>query len=204
MAATNADPACTYLEAARSRVVVYDGGAGTWLQQQGLTADDFGGPDLEGCNEVLNATRPDVVTAFHDAFLAVGVGLLYLRVFAWHAPVAMLAALTLLATLFYDGGSAAGGQCDRKRGRCHRQDGRHGDGKRCRANSAACLHSHHLKSSSLAPELNQSAPPTSIFTKYTPLAARSPESLSPLQTARCSPAALSPSSSVRTRRPETS
>ncbi|MEX1279993.1 MAG: methionine synthase, partial [Acidimicrobiia bacterium] len=57
----------------RARVVIYDGGAGTWLQRQGLTADDFGGPDLEGCNELLNVTRPDVVTAFHDAFLAAGV-----------------------------------------------------------------------------------------------------------------------------------
>lgn len=43
------------------------------------------------------------------AFLAGGLGLLYMRVFTWHAPVAMLATLALMAALFYDGGSSASG-----------------------------------------------------------------------------------------------
>ncbi len=43
------------------------------------------------------------------AFLAGGVWLLYQRVFTWHAPVAMLAALAVMAGLFYDGGSSASG-----------------------------------------------------------------------------------------------
>jgi electron transport complex protein RnfD len=43
------------------------------------------------------------------AFLAGGLWLLYQRVFTWHAPVAMLAALGLMAALFYDGGSSASG-----------------------------------------------------------------------------------------------
>ena len=43
------------------------------------------------------------------AFLAGGLFLLYKRIFTWHAPVAMLASLTLLAALFYDGGSSASG-----------------------------------------------------------------------------------------------
>ena len=43
------------------------------------------------------------------AFLAGGLFLLYKRVFTWHAPVAMLVSLTLLAALFYDGGSSASG-----------------------------------------------------------------------------------------------
>jgi electron transport complex protein RnfD len=43
------------------------------------------------------------------AFLAGGAWLLYLRIFTWHAPVAMLASLGLLAALFYDGGSSASG-----------------------------------------------------------------------------------------------
>jgi H+/Na+-translocating ferredoxin:NAD+ oxidoreductase subunit D len=43
------------------------------------------------------------------AFLAGGVWLLYLRIFTWHAPVAMLSTLALLAALFYDGGSSASG-----------------------------------------------------------------------------------------------
>lgn len=43
------------------------------------------------------------------AFLAGGLWLLYQRVFTWHAPVAMLASITLLSALFYDGGSSASG-----------------------------------------------------------------------------------------------
>jgi 5-methyltetrahydrofolate--homocysteine methyltransferase len=62
-----------YLDAVRERVVVYDGATGTNLQLRGLSADDFGGPTLEGCNEVLVASRPDVVADLHESFLAVGV-----------------------------------------------------------------------------------------------------------------------------------
>lgn len=43
------------------------------------------------------------------AFLAGGAWLLYRRIFTWHAPVAMLASLSLMAALFYDGGSSASG-----------------------------------------------------------------------------------------------
>jgi 5-methyltetrahydrofolate--homocysteine methyltransferase len=42
------------------------------LQQQGLTADDFGGAALEGCNENLVRTRPDVVLGIHRAYLEAG------------------------------------------------------------------------------------------------------------------------------------
>ena len=55
------------------RVVVYDGAFGTYIQSLDLTADDFGGPDLEGCNEHLVLTRPDVIAAMHDDFFTVGV-----------------------------------------------------------------------------------------------------------------------------------
>jgi 5-methyltetrahydrofolate--homocysteine methyltransferase len=61
-----------YLEAARERVVVYDGATGTNLQARDLSADDFGGPVLEGCNEVLVDTRPDVVADLHRSFFDVG------------------------------------------------------------------------------------------------------------------------------------
>jgi len=54
------------------RVLVLDGAMGTMLQQRNLTAADFGGPALEGCNESLNRTRPDVVLAIHRAYLAAG------------------------------------------------------------------------------------------------------------------------------------
>ncbi len=58
-------------EALSSRVVVADGAMGTMLQAQDPSLDDFQGH--EGCNEVLNVTRPDIVRAVHDAYLEVGV-----------------------------------------------------------------------------------------------------------------------------------
>jgi len=53
-------------------VLVFDGATGTSLQQMNLTASDFGGAALEGCNENLVITRPDVVQAVHQQFLEVG------------------------------------------------------------------------------------------------------------------------------------
>ncbi len=54
-----------------SRVVVADGAMGTMLQAHDLTLEDFQG--YEGCNEILNVTRPEVVRAVHDEYFAVGV-----------------------------------------------------------------------------------------------------------------------------------
>src|SRR5690349_2209690 len=54
------------------RVLVLDGAMGTMLQQRNLTAADFGGPALEGCNENLVRTRPDVVLGIHRAYFAAG------------------------------------------------------------------------------------------------------------------------------------
>ncbi|WP_255952827.1 methionine synthase [Streptomyces odontomachi] len=54
-----------------SRVVVADGAMGTMLQAQNPTLEDF--QDLEGCNEILNVTRPDVVGSVHREYLAADV-----------------------------------------------------------------------------------------------------------------------------------
>ena len=62
----------SYLQAVRERVVVFDGAVGTNLQLRHLGPDDFGGPALEGCNEMLVVTRPDVVADLHRSFLDVG------------------------------------------------------------------------------------------------------------------------------------
>ena len=51
------------LDALSKRVVVGDGAMGTQLQAADLTLDDFN--DLEGCNEILNETRPDVIETIH-------------------------------------------------------------------------------------------------------------------------------------------
>ncbi|MET8176888.1 methionine synthase [Streptomyces clavifer] len=58
-------------EALATRVVVADGAMGTMLQAQDPTLEDF--QNLEGCNEVLNATRPDIVRSVHEEYFAVGV-----------------------------------------------------------------------------------------------------------------------------------
>ena len=62
-----------YLDAVRERIIVFDGAFGTFVQGLDLGPDDFGGPSLEGCNEMLCDTRPDIIASMHEAFLKVGV-----------------------------------------------------------------------------------------------------------------------------------
>src|SRR6266478_238065 len=54
------------------RILVLDGAMGTMLQQRNLTAEDFGGGALEGCNENLVRTRPDVVLDIHRKYFEAG------------------------------------------------------------------------------------------------------------------------------------
>ncbi|MFE2044195.1 methionine synthase [Streptomyces sp. NPDC059477] len=70
----SADPrtrASALREALATRVVVADGAMGTMLQAQDPTLEDF--QQLEGCNEVLNVTRPDIVRSVHAEYFAAGV-----------------------------------------------------------------------------------------------------------------------------------
>ncbi|WP_394553199.1 homocysteine S-methyltransferase family protein [Agromyces sp. MMS24-JH15] len=59
------------LDALHSRVVIADGAMGTMLQQHDPSLEDYRG--LEGCNEILNVSRPDMIGEIHDAYLAVGI-----------------------------------------------------------------------------------------------------------------------------------
>ncbi len=61
-----------YLDAIEDHIVVFDGAMGTSIQAYNLTAEDFGGEHLNGCNDYLVITRPDVIQAIHESFLAVG------------------------------------------------------------------------------------------------------------------------------------
>ncbi|MGQ0823948.1 MAG: methionine synthase [Actinomycetota bacterium] len=61
-----------FLDALRERVLVLDGGFGTWMQGQDLGPDDFGGLALEGCNEMLVLTRPDLVAQMHSEYFEAG------------------------------------------------------------------------------------------------------------------------------------
>ena len=58
-------------EALTRRVVVADGAMGTMLQAADPSLDDFQG--YEGCNEILNVARPELVASVHDAYFSVGV-----------------------------------------------------------------------------------------------------------------------------------
>jgi 5-methyltetrahydrofolate--homocysteine methyltransferase len=63
------------------RILVLDGAMGTMIQTAGLVAADFGGPALEGCNELLNLTRPDVIRGVHSAYLEAGADLISTNTF---------------------------------------------------------------------------------------------------------------------------
>ncbi len=64
-------PQQPFLDAMRERVLVADGAMGTMLQAADLSLADF--QNLDGCNEILNVTRPDVVAGVHRAYFDVGV-----------------------------------------------------------------------------------------------------------------------------------
>src|SRR5579864_755694 len=68
-------------ELLRERILVLDGAMGTMLQQENLTAADFGGAHVEGCNENLNITRPDVVLGIHRKYLEAGADIIETNTF---------------------------------------------------------------------------------------------------------------------------
>ncbi|MGY6020878.1 methionine synthase [Streptomyces spinosirectus] len=74
-------------EALATRVVVADGAMGTMLQAQDPTLEDF--QNLEGCNEILNVTRPDIVRSVHEEYFDAGVDCVETNTFgANHAAMA--------------------------------------------------------------------------------------------------------------------
>jgi len=71
----------SFLDALAKRVLVFDGATGTSLQAQDLTAEDFGGPALEGCNEHLVLSNPAAVEAVHRDFLEAGADIIETNTF---------------------------------------------------------------------------------------------------------------------------
>jgi 5-methyltetrahydrofolate--homocysteine methyltransferase len=65
-----------FRQAFERRLLLMDGAMGTMIQARDLSAQDFGGAQLEGCNEHLNLTRPDVIRSIHEAYLDVGADLI--------------------------------------------------------------------------------------------------------------------------------
>ncbi|MDF3304384.1 methionine synthase [Rhodococcus koreensis] len=72
------------LDALNQRVVIGDGAMGTMLQAADLTLDDFLG--LEGCNEILNDTRPDVLKEIHRAYFEAGADAVETNTFGCNLP----------------------------------------------------------------------------------------------------------------------
>src|SRR6202790_2270739 len=70
------------------RILVLDGAMGTMLQQRNLSAEDFGGAALEGCNENLVRTRPDVVLEIHRKYFEAGADIVETNSFG-SAPIVL-------------------------------------------------------------------------------------------------------------------
>lgn len=68
-------------EQLKKKIMILDGAMGTMIQQENLTADDFGSDDLDGCNEILCVTRPDVIRKIHEAYFAAGADMIETNTF---------------------------------------------------------------------------------------------------------------------------
>src|SRR5206468_12752307 len=74
-------------ELLKERILVMDGAMGTMLQQKNLSAEDFGGPSLEGCNEHLVKSKPEVVLDIHRQYLQAGSDIIETNTFGGTALV---------------------------------------------------------------------------------------------------------------------
>ncbi|UFJ43032.1 methionine synthase [Brevibacillus humidisoli] len=70
-----------FTEQLQRKILVLDGAMGTMLQQANLSAADFGGEEYEGCNELLNLTRPDVIRYIHEKYLEAGADIIETNTF---------------------------------------------------------------------------------------------------------------------------
>lgn len=71
----------TFREQLSRKILILDGAMGTMLQQANLTAADFGGEEYDGCNELLNLTRPDVIRSIHEKYLEAGADIIETNTF---------------------------------------------------------------------------------------------------------------------------
>ena len=69
------------IKAFEEKILVLDGAMGTSIQALSLNEEDFGGPDLEGCNEHLVLTRPDTISKIHQSFLEAGADIIETNTF---------------------------------------------------------------------------------------------------------------------------
>ena len=100
-----------YLDLVRERIVVFDGAGGTYLQRLDLTADDFGGEALEGCNELLCDTRPDAIRQMHADYFASGADVVETNSFgSFRVPLAEYGLEDIAAALAHANREGRGGK----------------------------------------------------------------------------------------------
>lgn len=68
-------------DALKQRILILDGAMGTMIQQVDLTGEDFGGEELDGCNEMLVLTRPELIQRIHEEYLEAGADLIETNTF---------------------------------------------------------------------------------------------------------------------------
>jgi 5-methyltetrahydrofolate--homocysteine methyltransferase len=76
-------------ERLKQKILILDGAMGTMIQQANLSAADFGGEELEGCNEMLALTRPDLISGIHEAYLEAGADIIETNTFGATSVVLM-------------------------------------------------------------------------------------------------------------------
>lgn len=85
-------------EQMRKKIMILDGAMGTMIQREALGPEDFGGEELEGCNEMLVLTRPDVISRIHEAYYAAGSDIIETNTFGATSVVLEDYAIAHLAT----------------------------------------------------------------------------------------------------------
>jgi 5-methyltetrahydrofolate--homocysteine methyltransferase len=80
-------PREAFTAACQSRILVFDGGYGTAIQQHKLGEAEYRGDldlakDQKGNNDLLSITRPDIIGGIHDAYLAAGADMIETNTFS--------------------------------------------------------------------------------------------------------------------------
>ena len=68
-------------EQLEKKILILDGAMGTMIQNEDLTAEDFGGEEFDGCNEYLNITYPEIILSIHERYLEAGADIIETNTF---------------------------------------------------------------------------------------------------------------------------
>jgi 5-methyltetrahydrofolate--homocysteine methyltransferase len=71
----------SFLERAKEKIIIFDGAMGTSLFTYNLSAEDYGGAEFEGCPEMLNIVRPDIIQEIHSKFFLAGADIIETNTF---------------------------------------------------------------------------------------------------------------------------